>query len=137
MSMTPRERVLAVLNRQPVDRIPVDIWTTPEIIEQLYDHFGVSDSLSLYKKMGLDKLVWAFPAYTGSIEGRNQWGTKLVTIQAGKAFYTERGEPLLHDCETPEDVENFPHWPDPDKYDYATAAKYAKEAARDFAVLGP
>ena len=65
MSMTPRERVLAVLNRQPVDRIPVDIWTTPEIIEQLYDHFGVSDSLSLYKKNGIGQTGLGVPGVYG------------------------------------------------------------------------
>lgn len=29
--MNSRERILAVLNRQPVDRLPVDLWYTPEI----------------------------------------------------------------------------------------------------------
>ena len=29
--MTARERVLAVLNRDPVDRLPVDLWHTPEV----------------------------------------------------------------------------------------------------------
>ncbi len=29
--MIPRERLLAVLDRRPVDRLPVDIWHTPEI----------------------------------------------------------------------------------------------------------
>lgn len=27
--MTPRERILATLNRQPVDRYPIDLWCTP------------------------------------------------------------------------------------------------------------
>jgi uroporphyrinogen-III decarboxylase len=31
--MTPRDRILAVLNRKPVDRIPVDLWHTPEVGE--------------------------------------------------------------------------------------------------------
>jgi len=29
--MNSNERILAVLNRQPMDRLPVDLWHTPEI----------------------------------------------------------------------------------------------------------
>lgn len=29
--MTPPERILDILNRQPVDRSPIDLWYTPEI----------------------------------------------------------------------------------------------------------
>jgi hypothetical protein len=29
--MTPKERIVAVLNRQPVNRLPVDLWHTPEV----------------------------------------------------------------------------------------------------------
>ena len=39
--MNSRERVLATLNRQPVDRLPVDLWHTPEIAAALRAHFGV------------------------------------------------------------------------------------------------
>lgn len=41
MSMTPKERVLAVLNRQPVDRLPVDLWYTPEVGQDLRQHYRV------------------------------------------------------------------------------------------------
>jgi uroporphyrinogen-III decarboxylase len=32
--MTSHDRVLATINRQPVDRIPVDVWLTPEVLAQ-------------------------------------------------------------------------------------------------------
>ena len=35
--MNEKERVLAVLERQPVDRLPVDLWHTPEIAAELRD----------------------------------------------------------------------------------------------------
>ena len=38
--MNARERVLAAINREPVDRIPTDIWATPEVWQMLKDHFG-------------------------------------------------------------------------------------------------
>ena len=47
--MTPRERVLAVINREPVDRLPVDIWHTDEVGELLRGHFGAADDLDLYR----------------------------------------------------------------------------------------
>ena len=61
--MSPKERILAILNRQPVDRIPIDLWHTPEIATLLRQHFGVADDLSLYRAMNLDKIVWDFMEY--------------------------------------------------------------------------
>jgi len=29
--MNPRQRILNILDRKPVDRMPVDIWHTPEV----------------------------------------------------------------------------------------------------------
>lgn len=40
--MTNRERILAAVNHQPVDRIPTDMWATPEVQEILYDHFQIN-----------------------------------------------------------------------------------------------
>ena len=42
-----RERVLAVLNREPVDRLPVDLWYTDEIGRLLREHYGAMDDLDL------------------------------------------------------------------------------------------
>lgn len=33
--MTPRERIMATINRQPVDRRPVDLWCTPEVLDTI------------------------------------------------------------------------------------------------------
>jgi hypothetical protein len=33
--MTPRERIMATINRLPVDRAPVDLWCTPEVLDSL------------------------------------------------------------------------------------------------------
>ena len=41
-TMTPRERWLAVLNRQTPDRIPMDYWSTPEFSAKLIRHLGLS-----------------------------------------------------------------------------------------------
>src|SRR5512141_2200337 len=41
-TLTPRERWLAVLNRQKPDRVPRDYWSTPEFSARLIRHMGLS-----------------------------------------------------------------------------------------------
>lgn len=38
--MTHKERVLAILNGEKADRIPLDIWHTPEVLDSLKKYFG-------------------------------------------------------------------------------------------------
>ena len=147
--MNARERVLAVLNRQPVDRTPVDLWCTPEINTALKTYTGVKSDLDLYKALGLDKIVWVFPGYTGTIEGeeaggsthyggvRSMWGTPLKDINTGNALYQEFGEPPLKDYETVESLDAYPYWPDPDLVDYEGATALARELSKEYAIIGP
>ena len=61
--MTHKERILAILNRQPVDRLPVDLWHTPEIAAALRAHCGVQDDFAMWESLGIDKIVWVFLDY--------------------------------------------------------------------------
>lgn len=150
--MTPRERVLAVLERHPVDRLPVDLWHTPEIAAALRRHFGVTDDLAMYRALGLDKIVWVFMDYIGdagtragaqsgagaeSAGGRTMWGVPLAEIQAGAAQYAEFASAPLAGYETPASLDSYPWWPRVDGFDYGTAERAAELAAREFAVIGP
>jgi uroporphyrinogen decarboxylase len=150
--MNPRERILAVLNRQPVDRLPVDLWHTPEIGSLLRRHCGVADDLAMYRALGLDKIVWVFMDYqdaegerAGSQSGagaedggsRTMWGVPLKDIQAGEAHYAEFGDAPLAAYNTPESLDDYPWWPDVERFDYEGAAVKAQLAAHDFAVVGP
>ena len=150
--MTHRERILAILDRRPVDRLPVDLWHTPEIGEMLRRHFGVADDLGLYKAMKLDKIVWNFMDYrtdageragaqsgAGAEDGgsRTMWGVPIKYVQAGEAHYAEFGEAPLAGCDTPAALDNYSWWPHPDRFDYDKAVAVAERAAPDFAVIGP
>ncbi len=150
--MTPRERILAVLNRQPVDRLPVDLWHTPEIGELLRRHCGVADDLAMYRALGLDKIVWVFMDYrteegerAGSQSGagaedggsRTMWGVPLKDIEAGEAHYAEFGEAPLAGYNTPESLDDYPWWPSVERFDYDGAKVKARQAAQEFAVIGP
>jgi uroporphyrinogen decarboxylase len=150
--MTPRERILAILNRQPVDRLPVDLWHTPEIANLLRQHCGVADDLSMYRALGLDKIVWVFMDYLGPSGARSgaqsgagaedggsrtMWGAPLREIEAGAAHYAECDSAPLAAFNTPESLRDYPWWPDVARFDYDSAAAKAQQAAREFAVIGP
>lgn len=142
--MTSRERIFATLERKPVDRIPVDIWTTPEVLDALKSHVGEQDEFALFKKLGLDKIVWAWGGYEGDLNDpntggkRDAWGVPLKTVQSGKATYVEFGEGPLADFDAPSQLDDYPLWPDPDKFNYAAAKTSAGRArAAGFATIGP
>ena len=150
--MTAKERILATLNRQTVDRLPVDLWHTPEIAAALRRHCAVTDDLAMWKALGLDKIVWDFMDYkadggeragaqsgAGAASGGNRtmWGVPLKDVQAGEAHYAEFGEAPLKSFDTPESLDAYPWWPQVECFDYAGATALAKKASLDFAVIGP
>jgi uroporphyrinogen decarboxylase len=151
-SMTPKERILAILNHQPVDRIPVDLWHTPEVAAALRSHFNVADDFAMWRALGLDKIVWDFMDYrtdegdraggqsgAGAESGgaRTMWGVPLQEIQAGKAHYAEFGVAPMENCATTADVDNYPLWPKVDRFDYDAAVSLARRASPEYVVIGP
>ena len=45
--MNHRERILAAIRHEPVDRVPTDMWATVEVQERLYDYFGLRSEPSV------------------------------------------------------------------------------------------
>jgi len=150
--MTAKERILAVLNREPVDRLPVDLWHTPEIAAALRHHFGVADDFAMWRALGLDKIVWDFMDYrmdagerAGAQSGagaeaggeRTMWGVPLKDIQAGEARYAEFGSAPMADFNTPSALDEYPWWPEIERFDYDGAVALARKASPDYAVVGP
>ena len=140
--MTPRERVLAVLRREPTDRLPVDLWHTPEVGAALREHTDTTTDLEMYRALGLDKIVWVFmDSMSGEREvdavRRTMWGTPLTPVRAGEASYAEFAAAPMEGYESPESVDDYPFWPDPARFDYERALAKAHEARESFVVLGP
>ncbi|MCC5836024.1 MAG: hypothetical protein JJU20_14955 [Opitutales bacterium] len=142
--MKPKERILHTLNRIPTDRPPVDVWLTPEVLQDLRRHTGIEDELTLYQKLGVDKIVWIFPGYqTASYDpnhsqGRDPWGVPTVQVQSGAATYQEYGDPPLGEMDEVEEMQSYPLWPDADSFNYKAAREAAERARRfDFATIGP
>jgi uroporphyrinogen decarboxylase len=142
--MKARERVLAVLNRETPDRIPVDIWLVPELVEKFKVKLGVTDELDIYRKLDIDKIVWLGIPYKGVVlkdpnehQEVNHWGVKYKIVDANAdAHYGEVCFNPLLGLDSIEQLEAYP-WPDPDDFDYETAAAEAKKLAKEFVTLGP
>ncbi|GMV65393.1 MAG: hypothetical protein AMXMBFR75_11940 [Candidatus Hinthialibacteria bacterium] len=142
--MNSRERVLAILDRQPVDRIPVDIWCTGEVHESLCEYAGVQDELELYRILGIDKILWFSARYAGPIrqpqsenESTNFWGMRMQRIQAGLAAYDEFLDFPLAQYDTPKSLDDYPWWPNVDLFDYEAMAAEAGRGGKEFVTLGP
>lgn len=151
--MSPKERVRAVLDRRPVDRLPVDLWHTPEIGAALRQRCGVATDLEMYEALGLDKIVWVFMDYRSDAAGgragaqsgagaedggsRTMWGVPLKEVQAGAATYAEFGDAPLAAFPTIRSLDDYPAWPDVDRFDYDDADRRARAAAERYCVIGP
>ena len=40
--MNHRERILAAIRHQPLDRVPTDMWATAEVLHMLFAYFGIA-----------------------------------------------------------------------------------------------
>ena len=142
--MTPRERILAVLDRRQPDRVPVDVWLTPEVLAELRAQTGEDDELRLYRKLGIDKIVWIFPGHgtesfdPNDSDGRDPWGVPTIKVKSGPATYQEYGPGPIADYEDPAELDDYPLWPDPADFNYAASRQLAERARGfGFATIGP
>jgi uroporphyrinogen decarboxylase len=130
--MTPRERWLAVLNKQTPDRVPTDYWGTGEVTERLLRDLACEDEIALWTKLGVDRKIAIGPRYVGPDRGRlGMWGLQRVTKSYGDGLgtYDEVVEHPLAGATTVEQINAYPHWPDPDDYDYSVLPAEATRLA--------
>ena len=138
--MNVRERLMATINRQPVDRLPVDLWHTPEIGEALRRHTHTDNNLDMYRALALDKIVWVFVDYhfPGGEDTSSQVGDRQSIRHphhVGRSPPRYRLGPIplrgirrtpMKNFQTLAEVERYPWWPNPDNFDYAGATQRAK-----------
>jgi len=123
--MTSKERVKAAIERKPTDRVPIQIYLTPEIEAKLMQHFGFSDPEELLLKFGVD-FRNVGPIYKGTPRPipdgsafADEWGVGYIMFDHGHGgAYPEPNYLALAKLKTMDDVENYP-WPSPDDYDYS------------------
>jgi uroporphyrinogen decarboxylase len=135
--MNPRQRILAAIQHQPLDRFPTDIWATSEVWEKLYDYFDISgrtpaDRLALYDRLGVDGIIEIAPPYIGPIlpvkDGirYDEWQMGYRLQDYGSGAYDEQVVFPLSKATNLAELESFP-WPSPDGYDYAALPQMAAE----------
>ncbi len=135
--MTPKERQLAAIRREPIDRTPVDaIW--------VYNQKAIADYLNIDEKqvlayMGLDGRPILLE-YENEFSERSDeagtifWSTTLFEGDSSQ-YGTQRKYPLEH-ASSIKDIEAY-QWPDPDKFQYEKAVKLAEKYEDIYALRGP
>lgn len=128
--MDHRARILAAIQHQPVDRLPTDIWATPEVWQKLMAHLRVQTPLEVYERLEIDGIFGIVPPYIGPRprveEGywENEWGMGHRPQAYGTGSYDEQVHYPLASAETIADLEAY-CWPSPDWYDYAALPRVA------------
>jgi len=129
MQMTPRERILAAINHEPTDRVPIDYWGVWEITEKLFKHFGVNDMLGLSKSLELDKIMGVGAPMKPDCARSNPWNIETVRIKLpdGSGYYDEQTKFPLANFETIDEIEANYKWPTADMFDYSKIREEAKK----------
>lgn len=126
MTMTPRERWLALLAGRPVDRIPTDYQGTPEVTARLLKDLDCPDEESLWRKLHIDKRKhlypkWKLAHYPGDPQA-DMWGVRFRKADYGGGTYDEPDFHPLAAAQTVADVHAH-RWPSPDDFDYRVIAE--------------
>jgi uroporphyrinogen decarboxylase len=125
--------MLAAIERKPLDRIPTDIWATPEVWKMLSDHFGPDGDMM--EALHLDSFAGIGAEYIGPPlpempegEAVDYWGIRSRAIDYGTGIYYEQSLNPLAQAKTIDDLEAY-QWPSADWFDYSQM-KEAAQAGR-------
>lgn len=121
-TMTPRERWLAVLNRETPDRTPMDYWGTPEATANVIAYLGVSDVEAMDAALHIDRPVDVAPAYVGPpvAADADMYGCRFKMVDYGTGAYRECVFHPLARYDSVAEIEADYCWPEPDWFDPAT-----------------
>ena len=122
--MNPRQRILAAVLRQPVDRIPTDIWATPEVQRILQDYCGCDSFVQTWDHLGIDGIVDVKPDYVGPTlpdvgpdRQIDEWGIVRKWQAHSTGGYWEYDAHPLAQAQTIADLDAYA-WPRPEWYDF-------------------
>jgi len=131
--MNPRERILAAINHQPVDRVPTDIWATPEVNQKLLARFGDWDTIK--RELHIDSIAGVGAKYVGPplAPDCDEWGNLHRTVEYEGGSYRERVRNALAHAQTVEDVLAH-NWPRADWWDVSEMRGRLAETRKTHAV---
>jgi uroporphyrinogen decarboxylase len=119
--MNSRERVIAAINNQGIDRIPFDFWAEKTTLERIFKQIGHRDLEKLLRDLRVDiRHVEAqmpeekdFGTYF-----QNYWGERYIYKQSEWGPVREDIPGALFAVSTIEDIKNF-KWPNTMSFDYS------------------
>jgi len=136
--MNARERMLAAIRHEPMDRIPTDIWATPEVMARLQAHFG--EGVDVRDALHIDGMAGVGAAYVGPAlpeppagETIDYWGLRHKRVAHQGGAYDEQVFYPLAFAEREADLDDYT-WPTTDWFDYS-GMRAAAEAARRHQVV--
>lgn len=146
--MTHKERFLMAINHEEPDRVPIDVWYTPEAEKKFLKHLGKkTENLSLYAADGgylphlMDHdflITWIGPCTSYYAEDTpeyyDEWGIKFrwVDTHTGNR-YTEMVERPLADLSDPEDF-RMPDFKGEDRY--KKSKKMIDDNGAEYGIMG-
>jgi uroporphyrinogen decarboxylase len=121
MSMTPRERWLALLTGRKPDRIPTDYWATGEVTKRLLKDLACENMDEMYDKLHIDGVRHlGAPRTESSFPGDPEadiWGVRHRSIAYETGEYSETSNHPLAEATTVGEIQAHP-WPDPEAHDW-------------------
>ena len=161
--MNHRERIMAAIRHQPVDRVPTDIWMTVEVQDKLSEYLGLyslqnssggqpglcggglkynlAHTRQIFERLGIDGILNIAPDYIGPALPKlpgytiNEWGIVTRPQVYDTGVYDEIFRNPLAEAETIADLEAYA-WPDPEWYDYDGLREKVKECEDRAICLG-
>lgn len=129
--MTPRERWLALFSGQQADRVPVDFWSTGEVLARLKQELSCRTEEALWRKLHIDKSLDVGPRckveHHPDDPQADIWGVRFRNVNYGTGVYSEVVHSPLAQMETVREVEAF-GWPRPEDFDYTTVTDAVQQA---------
>lgn len=126
MSMTPRQRWLALFNRQEPDRVPTDYWATPEFDARLKADLGIADDETLWRRLHIDHRRFFGPRalreHHPNDAQADLWGIRYEMIDYGTGAYREPVHHPLADVRSVAEVHAH-RWPTTDDFDYSAVSE--------------
>ena len=130
--MNSKERVLAAISGHEPDRVPIDVWYTPEMRSKMAEHLRIEekdlpddelspDPLQLYLENDL-LITTVGPAASYYLSEQDyyedEWGIGWRKVDYGKGSYTEPHHHPLADLEDPEEI-TIPDFSEDSRYEEA------------------
>ena len=128
-----KERVKLAIEFKKTDRVPVQIYMTPEIQEKLTKHFSGRDLLEVFEIDFRDvSAVWKGKFKKHETLTYDIWGTGYKEMKNEFGTYSEAYDLALARIKTIDDFKRYP-WPDINDYDFSTIEQQCNKY-KNFAV---